>query len=248
MTEALLSTDFSEAKAHLSDLMTDVYHAHRPQLVSRHRGKEQMLLVGREDLARMLADQRLDVQVVYDEGEVTLRVPDLGILGFGDTYEEAAEDLVSELEVYASSYFQNPARYAYSLASLACGRADAVRDLLARRAPGNAVGGAGGRTLGSMRTPTFDEIEGFLRIDGWSQDRSTGHDFYEKVLPDGETLRSHTSFAGKKTTSPGRFKTILADQLKVSEAEFWEALRTRKAVEPPQPSAAAGSRGRFRTG
>lgn len=114
MTETLLSTDFSEAKAHLSDLMTDVYHSHRPHLVSRHRGKEQMLLVGREDLARLLANHRLDVRVVYDDGEVTLRVPDLGLLGFGDTYEAAAEDLLSELEVYAASYFQNPARYAYT--------------------------------------------------------------------------------------------------------------------------------------
>ena len=114
MSDALLSTDFSAAKAQLSDLMTDVYHEHRPHLVSRHRGKEQMLLVRREDLARMLADQRLDVEVVYDEGEVTLRVPDLGVLGFGDTYDEAAEDLLSELEVYAASYFQNPARYAYT--------------------------------------------------------------------------------------------------------------------------------------
>lgn len=114
MTETLLSTDFSLAKAQLSDLMTDVYHQHRPHLVSRHRGKEQMLLVGREDLARMLAGQRLDVGVVYDDGEVTLRIPELGILGFGDTYEEAAEDLLSELEVYASSYFQNPARYAFT--------------------------------------------------------------------------------------------------------------------------------------
>ncbi len=114
MSDALLSTDFSAAKAQLSDLMTDVYHEHRPHLVSRHRGKEQMLLVRREDLARMLADQRLDVEVVYDEGEVTLRVPDLGVLGFGDTYDEAAEDLLTELEVYAASYFQNPARYAYT--------------------------------------------------------------------------------------------------------------------------------------
>lgn len=84
-----------------------------------------------------------------------------------------------------------------------------------------------------MRTPTFDEIEAFLGIDGWSQDRSTGHDFYEKVLPDGETLRSHTSFAGNKTMSPGRFKTILADQLKVSEAEFWEAFRSKRPVSRP---------------
>lgn len=114
MTEALLTTDFSLAKARLSDLMTDVYHQHRPHLVSRHRGKEQMLLVGREDLAHMLAGQRLDVGVVHDEGEVTLRIPELGLLGFGDTYEEAAEDLLSELEVYAASYFQNPARFAFT--------------------------------------------------------------------------------------------------------------------------------------
>ena len=86
-----------------------------------------------------------------------------------------------------------------------------------------------------MRTPTFDEIEAFLRIDGWSPDRSTGHDFYAKVLPDGETLRSHTSFAGKKTMSPGRFKTILADQLKVSEAEFWEVLRSKRPASRPSP-------------
>lgn len=86
-----------------------------------------------------------------------------------------------------------------------------------------------------MRTPTFDEIEAFLKIDGWGQDRSTGHDFYEKVLPNGETLRSHTSLAGKKTMSPGRFKAILADQLKVSEAEFWEALRTKRPVTRPSP-------------
>lgn len=98
-----------------------------------------------------------------------------------------------------------------------------------------------------MRTPTFDEIEAFLRIDGWSQDRSTGHDFYEKVLPDGETLRSHTSFAGKKTMSPGRFKTILADQLKVSEAEFWRRFGRRGRSAAPAPSRSRLP-SRFRTG
>ena len=35
--------------------------------------------------------------------------------------------------------------------------------------------------------------------------------------------------------SPGRFKTILADQLKVSEAELWEALRTKQPVSRPSP-------------
>ena len=33
--------------------------------------------------------------------------------------------------------------------------------------------------------------------------------------------------------SPGRFKAILRDQLRVSEEQFWETLRTGKAVQRP---------------
>lgn len=114
MSDALATTDFSEAKAQLSELMTDVFHGHRPRLISRHRGKEQMLLVGREDLRAMLADQRLDVEVIHEGEAVTLRAPELGVLGFGGTYEEAAADLVRELEAYAVDYFANPTRYAFT--------------------------------------------------------------------------------------------------------------------------------------
>ena len=64
----------------------------------------------------------------------------------------------------------------------------------------------------------------------------TGHDFFEKVLPDGEILRTHASRSGGKTISPGRFKAILSDQLRVSEAEFWEVLRTRKPATRPSPA------------
>ena len=61
----------------------------------------------------------------------------------------------------------------------------------------------------------------------------TGHDFFEKVLPDGEILQTHASRSGDKTISPGRFKAILTDQLIVSETEFWDVLRTRKAATRP---------------
>lgn len=93
------------------------------------------------------------------------------------------------------------------------------------------------------RTPTWDEIEAFLAIDGLRQVRSGGHAFFEKLLPPGEILRSHRSHAGSKAMSQGRFAAILAHQLKVSRTEFWEALRTGRpvrrpspAVEPPPPS------------
>lgn len=91
-----------------------------------------------------------------------------------------------------------------------------------------------------MKTPDWDEIREFLRYDGWREDRSTGHDFFEKVLADGEILITHVSRSGPKTLSPGRFKAILTDQLRVNEAEFWEVLRTKRpalrpsaAPEPP---------------
>jgi len=87
-----------------------------------------------------------------------------------------------------------------------------------------------------VRTPSWDQFREFLRHDGWEEDRTTGHDFFEKTLPDGEILRTHASRSGSKTMSPGRFKAILSDQLRVSEAEFWEVLRTTRPVPRPSPA------------
>lgn len=112
MSDTLVRTsDFSPAKARLSDLMNDVFHGHQPQLVSRHHGKEQMLLVRPDDLVAMLADQHLEVEAIYDGDEVTLRVPEMGVLGFGDSLDEATEDLLVELRAYASRFFREPARF-----------------------------------------------------------------------------------------------------------------------------------------
>lgn len=112
MSEPIVPTsDFSPAKAHLSDVMNDVFHGHRPQVVSRHRGKEQMVLVRPDDLVAMLGDQRFDVLAVYDQGEVTLRIPAMGVLGFGVSLDEATDDLLDELRAYATRYFREPERY-----------------------------------------------------------------------------------------------------------------------------------------
>ena len=106
------TTTFSEAKAQLSDLMTSVFYSHQPRLVSRHGGKEQMLLLRPEDVVEMLGSQRIDVAATYDAGEVTLTAPDLGVIGMGATLAEAVEDLVVELRAYAERFFADPARYA----------------------------------------------------------------------------------------------------------------------------------------
>lgn len=110
-TPAVPTIDFSPAKSQLSDVMTQVFHGHQPRIVSRHHGKEQMLLVRPDDLVAMLGEHRLDVQAVYDADEVTLRIPDMGVLGFGETLDEAIDDLLDELRAYATRFFREPARF-----------------------------------------------------------------------------------------------------------------------------------------
>ena len=88
-----------------------MFHGHQPRIVSRHHGKEQMLLVRPDDLVAMLGDHPLDIQAVYDSDQVTLRIPDMGVLGFGETLEEAVDDLLVELRAYATCFFREPARF-----------------------------------------------------------------------------------------------------------------------------------------
>jgi hypothetical protein len=111
-TPTLASLDFSRAKSALSDLMTQVVHEHRPRVVSRHRGKERMLLVRTDDLAGYLSSFRFETEVVDEDGEVTVALPRLGLLGFGKTRDEALADLLEELRAYARDFFERSSFYA----------------------------------------------------------------------------------------------------------------------------------------
>ena len=112
MTDVLVPTmPFSPAKSQLSEVMTEVVFRHQIRVVSRHNGKEQMLLVGADDLVAMLAGQEFDVRVVFDEGEVTTFVEGLDVVGFGETLDEAIEDLLNKLREYTTRYFQDLTKY-----------------------------------------------------------------------------------------------------------------------------------------
>ena len=112
MTTDLVPTlEFSPAKAHLSDVVTGVFHQHQPTLVSRHHGKEQVILVRVDDLLAMLPSDPFDVDVVYDPSSVAVAVPDMGIMGVGDTLDLAVEDLLVEMRAYAKRFFADSLRY-----------------------------------------------------------------------------------------------------------------------------------------
>jgi hypothetical protein len=112
ITPTLPTLDFSRAKSVLSDLMTRVVHEHRPSVVSRHRGKERIVLVRSDDLVRYLDAFSFELDVIDDGDEVTVAVPRLGVLGFGRTSDEAIDDLLAELRTYAADYFERASFYA----------------------------------------------------------------------------------------------------------------------------------------
>lgn len=90
--------------------------------------------------------------------------------------------------------------------------------------------------------PTWGEIEKFLQADGWIRlaassrgGSSENHVFFEKLLDSGELLQTHISHSRRGPPSPGRFGLILRQQIKVSRAQFWEALRSGEPVARPAP-------------
>ena len=90
--------------------------------------------------------------------------------------------------------------------------------------------------------PTWGEMEKFLQTDGWRRlpapsrgGSSENHIFFEKLLDGGELLQTHISHSRRGGPSPGRFGVILREQIKISRAQFWEALSSGEPVARPAP-------------
>lgn len=127
---------FSEAKTGLSSVMNEVVREGRPQLVQRN--KETMVLVRSDDLRRWLDTFRLTFRVVLDEGEVGITAEPVGVLGLGESVDEALDDLLVELTAYTHRFFERPnfyletdaARHYPWLLRFALTHPDEQRDLL----------------------------------------------------------------------------------------------------------------------
>ncbi len=95
-----------------------------------------------------------------------------------------------------------------------------------------------------MRPIRPDDIRRFCEVDNWeSKDAKAGkkrrdHDRFFKTLPDGSVLRTKAS-RGNKELGGDLARHILRDQLRVTEAQFWEAVdqgkRPARAGQGPHP-------------
>lgn len=104
LTSPLAPQAFAQAKAQLSELMDQAVHGHRLQLIDRHRGKERAVLVSVADLELLLEGFRFEPKVSVSEGEFVIRLPELGLVAGGETYEDAVSELVELAEQQAEEY------------------------------------------------------------------------------------------------------------------------------------------------
>jgi hypothetical protein len=72
--------------------------------------------------------------------------------------------------------------------------------------------------------PTFGNLKSYCKKNGWYLTRNTDHWYYEKVLPNGEILRTRISHATGKEIPGNLWRKILKHQLKITEEEFWKSL------------------------
>ena len=103
-TPLLAQEAFAQAKAKFSDLMDQAVHDHRPQLIDRHRGKEQAVLVSVADLGMLLEGFQFHPRVSVSEGEFVIRLPELNLIAAGASYEAALDELVELAERQAQDF------------------------------------------------------------------------------------------------------------------------------------------------
>lgn len=101
---------FSEAKAGLSELMSDVVRKHRPHLIERNHGRETMALIGADELSTLLHPYSLVPQVRYGPDGVTMSLEPLDLLTSGLTLDDAGDAMLEELRSYSDEFLE---RYEY---------------------------------------------------------------------------------------------------------------------------------------
>lgn len=67
--------------------------------------------------------------------------------------------------------------------------------------------------------PRWKELKRFCEQDGWECYKSSDHDFYRKIMPDGTIKRTKVS-RGSGEIHPYMWREILKNQLQVTEEYF----------------------------
>lgn len=72
--------------------------------------------------------------------------------------------------------------------------------------------------------PQFGQLKKYCEKTGWILIRDTDHWYFEKVLANGDVLRTRVSHAVNKEIPGNLWRKILKQQLRITEEEFWKSV------------------------
>lgn len=107
MPEVLSSSDVRKRWAEVLRLAVAEKH---PVAIER-AGLEPALLIGADELERLLVDYEFHPEAFFEEDVVSIWLPELTLYGRGARYDEAQEDLVHEVRDYLDEYLNDALLY-----------------------------------------------------------------------------------------------------------------------------------------
>ena len=97
--------NITSARRIIGDVVTDAVVHHRPVPIERNR-RDQALVLGRDDILRLVAGHEFHPEVFNEEGAVSAWLPEFALYGRGGSFLEAQEDLLDEVRLYVDDYLE----------------------------------------------------------------------------------------------------------------------------------------------
>ena len=136
----LTELNLTDARKEFSSLYDQVFNLFKPTIIKRKKSEE--VLVLRVDQQKMLlSNYSLKPEIIFeDDGSITLALDNLELYSNGPNIDNAIQDLIDDIKIYASDYIQRPqlflnspnrkSHFPYILRVLLCDTDNEIRDLL----------------------------------------------------------------------------------------------------------------------
>ncbi len=98
------------ARRTIGDVVTAAVVHHRPVPIERNR-RDQALVLGRDDILRLVSGHEFHPEVFSEEGAVSIWLPEFALYGRGGSFVEAQEDLLDEVRLYVDGYVERAGEF-----------------------------------------------------------------------------------------------------------------------------------------
>jgi hypothetical protein len=100
----------SDVRKRWAEVLRQAVAEKHPVAIER-AGLEPALLIGADELERLLVGYEFHPEVFFEEDVVSIWLPELTLYGRGESYDEAQEDLVHEVRDYLDEYLDDAPLY-----------------------------------------------------------------------------------------------------------------------------------------